>query len=117
MSMFCFQCQEAANGDGCTVSGMCGKAPDTAALQDALMHVARGVAIYLHSLNNASSISSEIQAPCYRWLRIALFTTITNANFDNIAIESQIYRGLGHRLSLQVLCDELGIILPTILSF
>ena len=113
MSMFCFQCQEAANGEGCTVSGMCGKAPETAALQDALMHVARGVAIYAHALNNESSISLGIKAACYRWLRIALFTTITNANFDNLTIESQIYRGLGHRLSLQDQCNELGITLPT----
>ena len=113
MSMFCFQCQEAANGEGCTVSGMCGKAPETAALQDALMHVARGVAIYAHALNNESSNSPEIQSPCYRWLRIALFTTITNANFDNLKIESQIYRGLSHRLSLQDQCNELGITLPT----
>ena len=46
MSMFCYQCQEAANGEGCTSTGMCGKNANTAVLQDALMHVARGVAIY-----------------------------------------------------------------------
>ena len=42
MSMFCFQCQEAAKGTGCTIAGVCGKTPDVANLQDLLIYVSKG---------------------------------------------------------------------------
>ena len=45
MSMFCYQCQEAANNEGCTVKGVCGKQEDTADLQDLLVHVVKGIAV------------------------------------------------------------------------
>lgn len=107
--MFCFQCQEAARAEGCTVQGVCGKSASTAALQDALMHGARGLACYSAALNaNAIRPPAESDA----WLRLALFTTITNANFDDDAIEAQIKRGLAWRLSLQQLCAEAGLVVP-----
>lgn len=112
MSMFCYQCQETANGEGCTSTGMCGKNANTAVLQDALMHVARGVAIYSSSLRKHISSVKAFPSGCDSWLRVALFTTITNANFDDTAIEAQIFRGLGWRLSLQQLCIENGLNLP-----
>jgi len=46
MSMFCFQCQEAAKGTGCTVRGICGKTDEVAKLQDLLLYVVKGIAIY-----------------------------------------------------------------------
>jgi len=107
--MFCFQCQEAARSEGCTVQGVCGKSASTAALQDALLHGARGLACYSAALNaNAISPPEESDA----WLRLALFTTITNANFDDDAIEAQIKRGFAWRLSLQQLCAEAGLVVP-----
>ena len=44
MNMFCFQCQEAAQGKGCTVKGVCGKTPETAQLQDLLIYALKGLA-------------------------------------------------------------------------
>ena len=117
--MFCFQCQEAARGVGCTVVGVCGKTATTAALQDGLIQVARGVAIYAaalagESLAGASSSAMEAGTPAetHAWLRLALFTTITNANFDDAVIEAQIRRGLGWRLELQKLCAARGLLVP-----
>lgn len=107
MSMFCFQCQEAARGEGCTVVGVCGKTPTTAALQDALIQVARGVAIYA-----SAPEADRVPAEAHNWLRLALFTTITNANFDNAVIEEQIRRGLAWRLELQQRCAIAGLAVP-----
>ena len=44
--MFCFQCQETAKNEGCTIKGVCGKPEDTANLQDLLIYVLRGIAVY-----------------------------------------------------------------------
>lgn len=114
MSMFCFQCQEAARGEGCTVVGVCGKTPTTAALQDALIQVARGVAIYATALENAALVRGEslVPADVHGWLRLALFTTITNANFDDVVIEAQIRRGLAWRLELQQRCASATLTVP-----
>lgn len=104
--MFCFQCQEAANGNGCTTSGVCGKTEDTAALQDALIHIASGVSIYANALNQQEDTRSLVSNECYGWIRMALFTTITNANFDNNIIESRIWHGIGWRLTLRNICVD-----------
>ena len=95
--MFCFQCQEAANGVGCDVRGVCGKAAPTAQLQDALLHVARGVSIFASAL-------PEVPVDVGHWLLDALFTTITNANFDEVAIEAKVRRGLALRDELRGRC-------------
>ena len=122
MSMFCFQCQEAARGEGCTVVGVCGKTATTAALQDGLIQVARGVAIYATALAGASLAGAEADAlalagavapaEAHTWLRLALFTTITNANFDDAVIEGQIRRGLAWRLELQQHCAAGALLVP-----
>lgn len=106
MSMFCYQCQEAAHGTGCEIKGVCGKTPTTAALQDALVHAARGVAIFAQ----AARSQAELPADTAEWLRVALFTTITNANFDDQAIFERIHEGLTLRSSLQDLCARKEIV-------
>jgi hydroxylamine reductase len=102
MTMFCYQCQEAAHGVGCDVLGVCGKTPETAMLQDCLLHVARGFAVF-------ASASSDISLEAERWLLDALFTTITNANFDDAAIEEKIRRGLVYRDELRERCAHVGL--------
>ncbi len=90
MSMFCFQCQETAKGSGCTVKGVCGKTPEVSNLQDLLLFVVRGVSVYntaLHKQGKASEIADK-------FVFDALFTTITNANFDEKAIINKIKKGL-----------------------
>ena len=87
MSMFCFQCQEAAKGTGCTVKGVCGKDESTAKLQDLLIYDMKGIAVLAKSLKMAGV---EVDMSVGLFLAQGLFTTITNANFDNASLESWI---------------------------
>lgn len=82
--MFCFQCQETAKGTGCTVRGVCGKLPETSRWQDLLLSVVRGVGTIGHALSEAGVAYDK--ALVGDMIVDALFTTITNANFDDSAI-------------------------------
>ena len=97
MSMFCFQCQEAAKGEGCTVKGVCGKTDDVANLQDLLVFVTKGISIYAQE---AREMGIEWE-PVNRFVFDALFMTITNANFDKKKIEDKIREGLKLRAELK----------------
>ena len=90
MSMFCFQCQEAAKGTGCILSGVCGKTPEVANMQDLLLFVVRGVAVYNQELRKIGKPSAEAD----KFVFDGLFITITNANFDKAAIIEKIKTGL-----------------------
>nr|WP_321377601.1 hydroxylamine reductase [uncultured Bacteroides sp.] len=96
MSMFCFQCQEASKGTGCTLSGVCGKTPEVANMQDLLLFVVRGVAVYNQELRKAGTPSSEAD----KFVFDGLFMTITNANFDKQAIIEKIKSGLALKKEL-----------------
>lgn len=85
--MFCFQCQETARNFGCTQVGVCGKQPETANLQDLLIYVTKGlsqVATRLRAENK--SVSKDIN----HIVTYNLFTTITNANFDDEKVTERI---------------------------
>lgn len=84
--MFCFQCQEAAFGKGCTVRGVCGKEPQTAGLMDLLLYTVRGISIINSTLREKGAADKEAS----RFVLDALFCTITNANFDDDAISARI---------------------------
>ena len=86
--MFCYQCQETAGCKGCTMSGVCGKKPLTAKLQDMLIYVTKGISEITTALRNKNKI-----VPPYinRIISENLFVTITNANFDDEVIKSRIY--------------------------
>ncbi|MDD5597367.1 MAG: hydroxylamine reductase [Victivallaceae bacterium] len=84
MSMFCYQCQETCKNTGCTVAGMCGKKEDTAGLQDLLVFAVRGLAAV--AACNGKARDKEVGELVTR----SLFTTITNANFDNGAITALV---------------------------
>ena len=88
--MFCFQCQETAKGTGCILSGVCGKTPEVANMQDLLLFVVRGIAVYNQALrkDGRSSVRAD------KFIFDALFTTITNANFDKHSIIEKIKKGL-----------------------
>ncbi len=86
MGMFCYQCQEAAGGKGCTVKGVCGKEPQTAGSMDALVAEVMGAAAVNRDLREKGAASKEIS----RAILDALFCTITNANFDDEAIEKRM---------------------------
>ena len=85
--MFCFQCQETAGCKGCTMSGVCGKKPDVAAMQDLLVYVTKGISAVTTALRQeGKQVSAEIN----HLITLNLFTTITNANFDKESIEARI---------------------------
>ena len=91
--MFCFQCQEAAKGTGCTVKGVCGKDDQVANLQDLLVWITKGISIYTTA---ARKIKVEWD-DANRFVFDALFMTITNANFDKVKIEEKIREGIALR--------------------
>ncbi|MBM6690114.1 hydroxylamine reductase [Fusobacterium mortiferum] len=95
--MFCYQCQETAQGKGCSIIGVCGKTPKTAKLQDLLIYTTKGVALYSSLLRKKGHISNEIN----RFIVNSLFITITNANFDDEAIINEIKKGVVIRENLE----------------
>ncbi|MBL7222503.1 MAG: hydroxylamine reductase, partial [Candidatus Brocadiae bacterium] len=87
--MFCYQCEQTAHGTGCTKQGVCGKDATTAALQDVLVHVAKGVGRYAHRARQLGAKDATID----RFVVEALFTTITNVNFDPERLAALIRKG------------------------
>lgn len=77
-SMFCFQCEQTSQGTGCTAFGVCGKDPETAALQDLLVYATEGISMYGHRLAQMGEHDHEADV----FVLGALFTTVTNVNFD-----------------------------------
>ena len=97
MSMFCFQCQETAKNEGCTIAGVCGKKADTANLQDLLIYVLKGISIY----GEKAKELGELEKKAGLFIAQSLFSTITNANFDNERFIAQIKEGLKIRDELK----------------
>jgi hydroxylamine reductase len=108
MSMFCFQCQEAAKGTGCTVKGVCGKTDDVANLQDTLMYVLKGISWYNEKLRAKKLNPAKADKVVFD----GLFSTITNANFDRSSFVERINASLQVRDELHQKCVEAGIELP-----
>ncbi len=96
MSMFCYQCQEAAGCTGCTVRGVCGKPENTAKLQDLLLFALKGVAVAAKQ----TGASGDALRAAGHILQDGLFTTITNANFDDAAFERLICEAASQRDAL-----------------
>ena len=88
MSMFCYQCEQTAQGTGCNAFGVCGKDPDTAALQDLLVHAVKGISQYAHRARGLGAISRSVDV----FVIEALFTTVTNVNFDPGRLEGLLRR-------------------------
>ncbi len=105
MSMFCYQCQEAANGTGCTLKGVCGKTDIVSNSQDLLVWVIRGIGVMAEKLE---AVPTEIN----HFVLEGLFATITNANFDDASIKAKITKGLKYRDELKKTCLGKGIELP-----
>lgn len=90
MTMFCFQCEQTMNGKGCTISGVCGKKPDTANLQDELVSS-------IIQLANYSEKSDKITDLIIK----GLFATVTNVNFDNDSLKKLI-----NKVKENIYCDK-----------
>lgn len=95
--MFCYQCQETAGCTGCTVMGVCGKNPEVAAMQDLLIYVTKGLAAVCVQLREEGK---EVCRDTNHMVTLNLFTTITNANFDNESIIKRIKDTLARKEKL-----------------
>ncbi len=84
--MFCFQCEQTEHGSGCTAVGVCGKTPETAALQDLLVHCLKGISQWAARARALGASDAEID----RFTLKAMFSTLTNVNFDSKAIAAYI---------------------------
>ncbi len=97
MSMYCYQCQEAAKGVACTMSGVCGKNAEVAKLQDLLVYALKGVA----AIVTRGKLKTDQMPEVNHQVLGSLFMTITNANFDDGALEAQIMKMLALRDGLK----------------
>jgi hydroxylamine reductase len=97
MSMFCYQCQEAAGGKGCTVKGVCGKTSDLAKTQDLLVFITKGISVYSTRARKFGIINKEVD----NFIMESLFATITNANFDRNAFIQRVKKGLELRETIK----------------
>jgi len=95
--MFCFQCQETAKNEGCTVRGVCGKLDETANLQDLLIFTLKGIAIYP---DKAKELGIDVKDEG-SFVAQALFSTITNANFDNDRFVKLIHQAIKRKEALK----------------
>ena len=106
-NMFCYQCQETAGCTGCTNSGVCGKTPEVAAMQDLLVYVTRGISAVTTHLR---SLGTEISAEINHLITVNLFTTITNANFDKEMIVARIRETLDTKENLLKQCPDTSVL-------
>ena len=91
--MFCYQCEQTAKGTGCDAFGVCGKDPKTAALQDLLLYLTKGVSMYAHR----AVVLGAQDAAVDKFVIESLFTTITNVNFDPARLEGISREGVAVR--------------------
>jgi len=101
MGMFCYQCQEAAKGTGCTIQGVCGKDDKLANLQDLLIYTLKGISVF--------STKTKRDYEVDEFVFTGLFNTITNANFDKEVFYAQIKKGLKLRDRMKKSCEDAGV--------
>ncbi|MBP6143810.1 MAG: hydroxylamine reductase [Proteocatella sp.] len=101
--MFCYQCEETAGCTGCTKMGVCGKNPQVAAMQDLLVWASKGISEITTRLRKEGK---EVSKDVNHLITLNLFTTITNANFDDEAIVAKIQETLDARNELLNLLDD-----------
>ena len=100
--MLCYQCEQTAKGTGCSVVGVCGKSAETAALQDVLVEMAKGISMYAH---RAAALGAQNDA-ADQFVLDALFTTVTNVNFDPERIAFLIGNAVQVRSAAQGMYEE-----------
>ena len=106
--MFCYQCQETARGKGCILQGVCGKHAETSARMDMLLYIVRGISLVNRALREKGLASREASHEVID----ALFTTITNANFDDASLDDFILRALKVKYKLQETAMDNNVDLP-----
>jgi hydroxylamine reductase len=99
--MFCFQCEQTAKGEGCTKIGVCGKKPDVASLQDLLIHAVKGLSLFAVEGRKVGVVDDEVN----RFTCEAIFSTLTNVDFDPDRFASLVRRAAADRDRLR---DKVG---------
>ncbi len=99
MSMFCYQCQEAAKNQGCTVAGVCGKSASTANLQDLLVDSLRGLSVWQEMARELGIVKDGVG----HFIAESLFVTVTNTSFDDAQVTSYIEKAMALRDELKAL--------------
>jgi len=102
MEMFCYQCEQTAKGQGCTTRGVCGKDTDVAAVQDVLVHLLKGLAMYARRARALGAADREIDV----FTTEALFSTLTNVNFDTDALLRFVRRAVELRERARCLYED-----------
>ncbi len=102
MTMFCYQCEQTAKGSGCTVKGVCGKEPQVAALQDLLIHATKGLSMYAHRARELGVQNRDVDV----FVLEALFSTVTNVDFDVERLKVLLARAVQLRAKAQEMYEE-----------
>lgn len=95
--MYCNQCEQTSKGVACTVTGVCGKKPEVAALQDILLHALKDLAVYATTARQQALADRDVD----RFMAEALFATLTNVNFDPEALYDMVKTSAGLREKLR----------------
>jgi hydroxylamine reductase len=104
--MFCYQCEQTSKGEGCQTLGVCGKDETTATLQDLLIHVIKGVAMYAHRAHQLGASDPEIDAFTIQ----AIFSTLTNVNFDPDRLVGLIHEAVKTRDAARDMYERASVI-------
>jgi hydroxylamine reductase len=102
MDMFCYQCEQTAGGKGCEYVGKCGKESEAAALQDVIIHQVKGIGHLAHQARGMGRVDEAVN----RYTLEALFTTVTNVNFDVERLVQWVRKGAEVRDRLLAICRE-----------
>ncbi|XP_060588492.1 hydroxylamine reductase-like, partial [Ruditapes philippinarum] len=97
--MFCYQCEQTKSRRGCVTVGVCGKSPQVAALQDLLMYVIKGLAVHANRAINMGVYANE---ECDDFVKKAMFSTLTNVNFDQDRFPEYIRQAVEYREEFRV---------------
>ncbi len=102
--MFCFQCEQTARGEGCTKVGVCGKQPDVAALQDLLIYAVKGLSLAALAARDVGIVNSSTDKFAFE----AIFSTLTNVDFDPQRFDDMIHRCVEIRDELKQAVADAG---------
>jgi len=104
MGMFCFQCQETMNNEGCTVKGICGKEPDVAVLEDQVIRALKDLSVYAHAAVEKGRRDKDLD----EFVLKSIFTTVTNVNFDPVSLRNYISSILDWQLKVSEWPEAVG---------
>eukprot|EP01084_Bolivina_argentea_P218085 370157_1 len=95
-TMYCMQCEQTSHGTGCTAQGICGKWPETAAMQDLLLYANNGLSQYLYKMDE-KILDSDLREEARSHIMESTFSTLTNVNFSEDRMIDYIHKTIGIR--------------------